>query len=404
MDHSKTATPPTTPSPTPMAAADTTEPTSPMTDLSPNTDSSDFKPLQMLMQTTITIECGPDLQSKLTVHEGCLRCHSKPLDQRYAKAKAMREQQEESKALCKKLAAYVFPELNAREFENNGSEEEVIPLIVSAHEVYPISVYQSGIKKVVDGAVDEQLTQKTNIKPSLPVAPSRKTTPKDITRDMKLQARLALLKPRCVQSVAEQLFIRLHQINKKERSLAKEDPVRAAAQQRLLLPGVAETTVRSLIQWIYQGTLLQEDTEQLYAIMQLAEKLGVEALNEICLTKLYNATSNSLQITSANGIPLRTLLGYSQGPTDDVIAVVFKHAIKDETTPKRLLDLVVNTLTANLDMELWLDLKVHVTPDLALQIIEAMIAGEQVKKELYDQASIKSENEGTITEQPFHVG
>jgi hypothetical protein len=68
--------------------------------------------------------------------------------------------------------------------------------------------------------------------------------------------------------------------------------------------------------------------------------------------------------------------------------VVFKHAIKDKTTPRRLLSLVVDTLAVSLDMQLWLQVKDLVGHGMALQVIEAMIARQQVKTELYDKASI----------------
>jgi hypothetical protein len=98
----------------------------------------------------------------------------------------------------------------------------------------------------------------------------------------------------------------------------------------------------SLVQWIYRGTLPCTNATQLYAVMDLAHQLGVEALHEICLTKLYTAASDSIQNASINNISLRTMLGYGPGPTDDVVEVVFKNVIKDHhNTPKRLQDLFI---------------------------------------------------------------
>jgi hypothetical protein len=79
----------------------------------------------MLMQTTITIECGQELETKLTVHEEILRCNSKKLGQVYAKAKPMREQYKKSQTVCDKLATFVFPEVTPQQFEKNSLEEEV---------------------------------------------------------------------------------------------------------------------------------------------------------------------------------------------------------------------------------------------------------------------------------------
>ena len=124
-------------------------------------------------------------------------------------------------------------------------ETQVKPLIICAYEQYPMAEYQTGLQKTIDGAVEEQFAEKINLKPTLPGA--KKKSPTE-TRELSLTARLALLKPRGVQVVAEKLFARLYLIKKKEGTRAEKEPVRAAAYQRLLLPGVDETTVRSLVQ------------------------------------------------------------------------------------------------------------------------------------------------------------
>jgi hypothetical protein len=79
----------------------------------------------MLMQTPITIECGPKLQTKLTVHEEILCCHSKPLQARFSKARSIRKQFAKADDFRDQLAAYVFPEATPREFEDNRYDQKV---------------------------------------------------------------------------------------------------------------------------------------------------------------------------------------------------------------------------------------------------------------------------------------
>jgi hypothetical protein len=79
----------------------------------------------MLMQTTITIECGQDLGIKLTAHEEMLRCHSKRLDELYVRAKPVREQYQKCMSICDQLAALLFPEMTAKQFEETSSEDQV---------------------------------------------------------------------------------------------------------------------------------------------------------------------------------------------------------------------------------------------------------------------------------------
>jgi hypothetical protein len=280
-------------------------------------------------------------------------------------------------------------------------EKQVKPLIICAYEKYPMAEYQTGLQKTIDGAVEEQFAEKINLKPALQGA--KKKSPTE-TRELSLTARLALLKPRGVQVVAEKLFARLYLIKKKEGTRAEKEPVRAAAYQRLLLPDVDETAVRYLVHYIYRGTVHYQGVEQLYAVMELAGRLGVEALFETCLTKLCTAATDNIENAIVNAIPLRSLLGYGPGPTDDVVDVVFKHVIKDPNAPRRLQDLVTDTFAACLDKELWMQVKPLVSHGMAIQVIEAMIDRRQIKTELYDQASIKSESEDPPVVQPSHIG
>lgn len=360
------------------------------------------------MQTPLTVECGDGLTVKLTMHEEILCCHSKLLADRFANAKSLREQYKRTKSISDKIAACVFPEVSPKQFEDSGLEvrvrsavmreplsdqgpsftkvliePQVIPLILLAYEDWPLQGYLNAVKKAVDEAVQEQVANK-NIK---------NTTLKDLARITDLPTRLSHLKSRGVQTVAERLFVKLHQINKKEEKRALDEEIRAAAQHRLLLPGVDEKIVRSLMQWIYQGTLHYHDVEQLYAMLQLSHVFGIEALTEICLAKLYNAANDSIQCASDTGVGLQALLGYGPDSVDSVFGVIFKHVLQDKFAPRRLHDLVLDTLAAGLDTELWKELKGQLNLEMALEIIEAMLEhGQQIKSELDNHDHIKSES------------
>jgi hypothetical protein len=266
---------------------------------------------------------------------------------------------------------------------------KVKPLIRLASENYALIGYASGVKKLIIDEVASQISAK-NIK---------KTSgkPSQIPTDLSLAGRLELLKPLAVQAVAAKLYARLHDINKAEVRKAEKDPLKAAAQHRLLLPDVEEATVRCFMQWVYNKTISYKDYEQLYSILKLATQLGVDELASICLNQLYTAANDSLLYASTHGVSLQTQLGYGpDAATDDIVGVVFKHAVKDENTPKQLKNLVIDTLAAGLNTELWMHVKDLVNHGMALQVIEAMINLRQyVKLETDDQESIKSESEDT---------
>jgi hypothetical protein len=101
-----------------------------------------------------------------------------------------------------------------------------------------------------------------------------------------------------------------------------------------------------------------------------------------------------------HGVPIQTLLGYGPGvAADDSFGVVFKHAVGEDDTPKQLKSLVVDTLAATLDPELWQHVKGLINHSMALQVIEAMIELRQhVKLETDDQGEgVKSEREDAIS-------
>jgi len=222
----------------------------------------------------------------------------------------------------------------------------------------------------------------------------RKTTQKPAA-DLSLAGRLDILKPQAVHEVAAKLFAVVHRINKSEIRKAEQDPLKAAAQHRIILPDVGESTVRALMQWIYQGPQPFEGSEQTYAVMKLADRLGVAALAIKCRDALCHVTNASIERADADGTSFQTLIGYgTDSAADDIVRVVFEHAMKDENAPEKLKSLIIDALAGYLDLELWQHVKGQITHKTALQIIESMVRLRPlVKTEMDGQDSIKSESQ-----------
>ena len=257
-------------------------------------------------------------------------------------------------------------------------------MIKTASENYPLIGYASLVKKTIMEAVAAEMIAKNNRK-----------TAQNPAADLSLAGRLDLLKPHAVHTVAAKLFTYVHRINKAEIRKAEEDILKATAQHRIILPGVDESTVRALMQWIYQGPQPFEGSEQTYAVMKLAEKLGVDALATRCSYALFNATNASIERADADGTSFQTLIGYGTEPAaDDIVKVAFQHAMKDGTAPKELKSLIIDALAGYLDTELWQHVKGQINHRTALQIIESMISLRPlVKTEMDGQDSIKSESQ-----------
>ncbi|XP_014562194.1 hypothetical protein COCVIDRAFT_85043 [Bipolaris victoriae FI3] len=385
-------TPYTTPPGSSERRASIGETSNPIVISSPSPQLKPFKPHQMLMQTPVEIECGPDLSIKLTIHEELLRCHSELLQDRFTKAKILRKQFEQIDHLRDQIAAHVFPEVTAEDFSAGDHEEKALPLIIRAHERFPMPGYGQAIKRLIDDATGTEVQLK-RVKTRML---------HDAIREENTKVRLTYINAFGLHAITEKLFAGIHRINKREFDKAKDDVVRAAAQKRILLPEAEPATIQSVMGWIYKGKLDCEDPQELYDTLQLATRLGVKALGESCHSKLYNAANDRIQDALANGISLKTLLGYGPDPGDRVMEVVFKHAFKDNDTPKRLREMVVNTLATNLNAALWTEIKDVVSHSMALQIVEAMLEyQEQVAEGLLDHAEIKHEDERVRTVSPM---
>lgn len=192
---------------------------------------------------------------------------------------------------------------------------------------------------------------------------------------------------------------KLRKLRAQEKENAKKDPIKAAAQGRLILFNEDGKTIQSLMAWLYQQSLNHENADHLYAIYRLAAKLGIEVLAERCLDKLCKDTVDGLEKARSQNLPLQYLLGYGisakfegKVPTmavDNVVAIVFKHVTKDQDLPERLLQIFVDAMAESLDMELWALLKDVLGRDKMAALIQAMLT-RQVKIER--STHVKSES------------
>ncbi|KAF2846549.1 hypothetical protein T440DRAFT_227918 [Plenodomus tracheiphilus IPT5] len=363
---------------------------------------SNFKPHQMLMQTIISVECGNDLTATpIIIHEEMLCCYSKLFNQNREKAKVLRNQYAECRHLLKALGAHVFPEVTSKQFENDRLELKVIPLILDISMKYPLKGNQRGLREVIDNAIDEAINNK-NVKPlSFTTGPQgvKKKEVRDMTRTAGLDKRLGFLNSHGVRIVAERLYSKLHRIDKQEKSKAKTDALVAVAQNRILLPDTDEATVQLLVQWIYHNTLDVRDARQIYELMSLANKLGVDVLRESCLSTLASSLTDTLQAARVASLPLMHLLGYGSQPANQLLETVFNKVFLEADSPTRLKGLVIDAIADDLDKELWTYLKTALNPELALSLIEAIVRRGLVKNEQTAAIHMKTEADGATAGQ-----
>lgn len=128
-----------------------------------------------------------------------------------------------------------------------------------------------------------------------------------------------------------------------------------------------------------------------YSLHAVASDLGMASLAQQCLIRLSTETEDMINTSISHGANLGQVLDLNVKANVDrpsqpllprnMVQVVFSHVLEDDTSPKRLVELVVTRLAEHLDVDLWEKLACRVTHPISLLIINAMIQSRQIKTE-----------------------
>lgn len=262
-------------------------------------------------------------------------------------------------------------------------------LILESLNDFPMPMYQAGVVQRLAHATD--VVFRTNdlfIKP-----PGKKfdrlTYPKN-----GVEARLKLLHDEAVYTVLERLNMYLLGIKGLEKVEATKNVVRAAAQQRVLLPDEDPATVEVLVQWLYKNDISFANVNHLCRIHTLADKLGIEKLATECMALLSTATSRILRQAKNSGVTLKNLLdgctlggtqqkdaGVNKDPLSSchVVGEVFKVTLKTPNPPVVLQDLVANAIAESEDDKLLSQLMPVMNLDMRGKVSMAMMRNVKAK-------------------------
>lgn len=373
------------------------------------------------MQNIIIIEHGENLGSWRTIHEHTLCNHSKSMRQLSADAELLREKYDKCKDILKLLGTIACVGLTPEHFEARKLDVKVTFRTINAHDAiycylpkctymlilmqlldlmgslenYPLQEYQKGIDKIVGHCMDEQFEDKNYL-----TSANRPKTSKSF-QALSLKNRLSFLNAEGALATAEVIWIQLQKIENSEMQKSQTSKYKAWAQGRLRLRNATESSVLSLVEWAYHSTLREDGAEQLYDLWGLANRLGFDALAEICLDRLYDNAVASINDARMHGLSLLSLLGLSEKTaadssvqSDAVVTTVFRHVLKDDNAPTKLSKLVIETLAQGVDGELWSHLSQMVSHNTTRKLIEAMIAHRHVKAEqdVHKGGDIKQES------------
>ncbi|KAF2439317.1 hypothetical protein P171DRAFT_396549 [Karstenula rhodostoma CBS 690.94] len=370
----------------------------------------------MLFKTIITIECGEDLSRQFKIPLGFLCEQSQKQVEVFWEAEDLRKRYAKVKALGKRVNA-VFPLLELHGIRHTEKcREKAMALILESLNDFPLPTYEAGVAQKLAEATDAVFRKNDLfLKP-----PGKKFDRLQFPKN-DVKGRLRQLHDEAVYAVFEQLRFYLHRLKDVEAGNASKSAVKAAAQQRVLLPKEEPATVEALVEWLYKNGLSFVDVNHLFGIHALADKLGIASLAAECMDLLSTATSRILCRAKAEGLSLKGLLEegargdeqlHDPDANDDplsssrVVAEVFKATLNTPNPPAVLQKLVADAIAASEDDALLnrllpimnLDMRGKVTMAM-LRNVKAKAAAEahremrlsHVSSEASRSASIKSE-------------
>ncbi|KAF9729559.1 hypothetical protein PMIN01_12423 [Paraphaeosphaeria minitans] len=322
----------------------------------------------------ITVECGNDLSTRYYIPVGILCGQSQLQLDVFWQAEDLRARYAQVKALRKRVKQF-YPLLELHKIQRTDRcREKALALIVECMTNFPLPETQVPIAQRLAEATDTVF--KTNdlwIKP-----PAR--------------SRLQQLQDQATYTVLERLHLHLHRSKAAEKKDASKNPVKAAAQHRILLPSEDPATVHALVEWLYQSDAPPPFTSvtHLCAIHSLADKLGIARLAADCMALLTSAAARILHRAKTEAVTLKDLLdvctrGDAHPDADAdadadplssprVVGEVFKVTLQTPNPPPALQHLVADAIASSADDALLHQLLPAMNFDMRGKVTVAMLA------------------------------
>ncbi|KAH7130150.1 hypothetical protein B0J11DRAFT_566233 [Dendryphion nanum] len=349
----------------------------------------EFKPFQYreLLRTPIQIIYGQDRKDTYTVHLELLRCYSRVVHSLFDSAEEKAIQYQQATKLRKDLKNLLPPKTATEEFDKSKANQ-ALTIIHRLIKSYPLIEYQKRIQNLISTYLDQAFADKANhqVPPT-----SGSTKKKSLYQEEAIEHRLQHLSIPGVLVVGQGVFEILRRIKLKEKELATQDRAKAAAQRNIYLPNTEESTLNSVVHWIYRGELRFENASNLCKVQSLAEELSIRDLAESCLSKLYTSARDALKRCYDEGIGIQTLLIGSEGtevlsPTslnstqpNNMFHTVFMHALTTENAPDLLQELVADSIAFEGDSGLYDLLEKYIKPSMQSRIVRKLLTKGSIR-------------------------
>jgi hypothetical protein len=193
--------------------------------------------------------------------------------------------------------------------------------------------------------------------------------------------RLQLMKAEAIFAVVARLCKALVQIKAKEVKGALENPLKAAAQYRIILPNVSQDVTESVFQWVYFNNLQFVDANHLCNLYSSAKQLDLRELADRCLATLSTAANTTIDRAQAEGVSLLDLLNglpaaasstipENYDPLSDVVGTIFRYVLPQKHPSTVLKTFVIEAIADSAN------------PDLVGTLLQSMAVDSEMKDEL----------------------
>lgn len=329
-----------------------------------------FKPFQELFKTPIRLEYGTGSNDAYTVHLELLNCSSTKFHALFQSTEPLKQSFQKIMSTKRELEILIG-ETDAESFDKSCRSRAFVLMLPILFK-FPLEDHHKDLEHAVDETVDKLFTDKENHL----CPPSTGGLKKKLYKEDTVTQRVRRLSNVGVRALSQKMIGFLDDIRLQESALAYKDPVKAAAQGRIILPNADENTLSRITRWVYNKELFCQDARDLCQIRAVAEELGLIDLAETCLSRLSSSASAEIERAHLEGKDLCSMFSSNTdlkpGAPFSFLWSVFRHVMESDNPPELLQELVVNSLALERDGRLFKFMAKRLNGTMKDRIINAL--------------------------------
>ncbi|KAF2010748.1 hypothetical protein BU24DRAFT_471781 [Aaosphaeria arxii CBS 175.79] len=323
-------------------------------------DGGRFEPAPQLYKTPITILFGFELENQFVCHLEILSCYSTKIAQEFEDHKEHGIQVSKAKMMEQRLEDLLYKFLDEEDIElRKDISHEMIEQLHLIIRHYPMVSLRDSLRDHMADILWAVFADNKCHKDSSSASATRKKL-----QGQSLFQQTQHLNLHGLEAFTIRVNLLLDRIRLSHQKKAKKNVNVAFADNQILLPNHDESTVYTVIHWVYNQQLQYNSGKELCRTYDLAEALGMHVLAGQCLHILEGAAIAAIQDAKNRGLSIRTVMEndakYSKSRTPghpsngrdhlaDIVSAVFYSVLASKNPPPSLERIVVDTVASSLD-------------------------------------------------------